>query len=49
MHVALEEGNEIWTGLADNEVVDVEKLRNPRQWRVPVIVRSVSPWSEGNL
>ena len=30
MHIRLEEGYEVWPSLADNEVIDIEKLRDSR-------------------
>jgi len=34
MHITLEKWNEIGSGLADNEVINIEQLCYPGQWRV---------------
>lgn len=46
MHVRLEERNEIRSRLADDEVVDVEELGYPSEWRVALIVGYVCPMME---
>lgn len=43
MHVALQEGDEVWSGLGDYEVVDVEELCHALERRVPVGVVRVAP------
>lgn len=46
MHVRLQEWNEIRTGLADNEVVDVEELGDSLERRVSVGIRYVCPMAK---
>jgi len=43
VHVGLQERDEIGTGLADDEVVDVEELGDSLEGRVSVRVRNVRP------
>lgn len=46
VHVGLEEGDEVRAGLADDEVVDVEQLRDPGERGLAVLVGGVGPWLE---
>lgn len=46
VHVGLEEGNEVGTGLGDDEVIDVEELCDAHEGRVAVGVGGVGPVAE---
>lgn len=46
VHVGLKEGNKVGSSLADNKVVDVEKLGDATQGRVALRVRRVCPMAE---
>lgn len=48
MHVGLEERNEVWAGLRDDEVIHIEEFCNSHQRRVPVCVGDMSPVVEVN-
>lgn len=43
MKIRSEERRDVGPGLRYNEVIDVEQLRNPRQWRLAVVIASLSP------
>ncbi len=49
LEVAAEEGRDVGASLRDDEVVDVEQLRDARERRVSIVVARGAPGVEGRF